>query len=482
MAFGITDQGFVIKPLQTIRTELETEFKSSFGNDLDVSEDSVAGQLIGNLAKRNSNIWELMQAIYESFNPDRAEGSSLDGAAALVGVIRLSATSSTVTVALYGSVGTVVPLGHLVRQSETNEDLSLAVAVTISLSSLIDADISVKNVLDSTLYTLTVNGTGYTFTSDATATAEEIIAGLKVDVDAGSEPIVFTDNLDGTANLQADDGITAFSLGVDANLQVDTQASPGSYEMVNKGALSIPANTVTIIVNPISGLNTVNNIAAGLSGRDLETDEEFRVRRREQLTAIGNATDEAIRAAVLQEVTGVTAALVISNRLDVTDGDGRPPHSFETVVSGGDEQEIADKIWETQPSGIQPVGDITKTVVDSTGTNQTVKFSRPTNVYIWVDLDYSLNAEETFPENGEDLIKTAIVDYAEANIGIGDDVIYQRLAIPIYEIPGVSTIVITLATSTTPAGPPGAYTGANVVIAADELAVFDESRIALTQV
>lgn len=482
MSYGVTDAGFVIKDLQTIKTELETDFKNSYGGDLDVSEDTVVGQLIGNLAKKYSNLWELAQAVYQSFNPDSAEGISLDGAAALVAVVRLPATSSTVTVALYGTLGTVIPVGHQVRQSETNEDFELLSATTIAATDLVDSVISVTNVLNNQLYTVTINGNAYTYTSDGTATDLEIIAGLKTDIDGGSDPVTVTDNLDGTMNIIADDGITSFSLVVDSNLQIDTYASPGDYSALNTGSISIPTDTITIIVNPIAGLDSVNNIAAGLAGRDLETDEEFRIRRSNSLTAVGAGTDEAIRSSLLQEVDNVTASLVVSNRTDVTDGEGRPPHSFESIVSGGDEQEIADKIWSKMPSGIQPYGSITKTVVDSVGNNQTVKFSRPTNVYIWVDLDYSLNTEETFPTNGEDLIKEAIADWAGENLGIGDDVIYQRLSIPIYSIPGVGTITLTLATSTTPGGPPGSYTAANITIASNEISVFDETRMTLTQV
>lgn len=479
--YGITEEGFVIKDLQIIKTELETDFKSAFGNDIDVSEDSVFGQLIGNLAKKFTSLWELAQALYAANNPDWAENISMDNVAAIVGIERLPAVSSTATVALYGNIGTVISIGHLIRQDETNENFALNEEITISLSSVIDIDFSVLNVLNNQLYTVTINGTGYQYTSDGTATAEEIIAGLKIAIDAGSEPVIVVDNLDGTGRIYADDGITDFSIAVDTNLQIDSQASPGEYSAVNPGILSVPANTLKIIVNPISGLTSVNNLAAGFIGRDIETDEELRIRRRELLTGIGAATDEAIRAAILQEVDGVITCLVISNRTDVTDGEGRPPHSFEVIVSGGDEDEIAQKIWENMPSGIQPVGDITKIVVDSTGRNQTVKLSRPTNVYLWVDLEYYLNTEETFPENGEQAIKEAIVEWAQANISISDDVIYQRISIPVYEIPGIGSINIELATSATPAGPPGAYSAANVTIADDEVSAWDESRISVTQ-
>lgn len=482
MPFGITDAGFVIKDLQTIRSEHEVEFKNTYGSDLDVSEESVTGQLIGILSKREANLWEFAQAVYNFFSPDNASGISLDHVCAMVGIVRLPATTSDVTVALYGNIGTNIPVGHLVRQEETSEEFALDTAVTIGLSSVVDIDFSVSTVLDNQLYTVTINGTGYDYTSDGTATAIEIIAGLKVSVDAGSEPVIFTDNLDGSARIFSANGLTAFSIAVDSNLQVDVQASPGSYQAVNTGEITVPANTVNEIVTPIAGLNSVNNLGAGFAGRTIETDEELRIRRRESLTGIGAATDEAIRTALLQEVDEVTNAIVISNRTDFTDGDGRPPHSFESVVSGGDEQDIADKIWEKMPSGIETFGSITKTVVDSTGTNQTIKFSRPTNVYIWVEVDYTLNSEETFPATGETGIKENIVAYGTDEFNIGDDVIRQRLAIPIYEVPGIKDITIRLASTTTPTPPPGSYAEVNITIASNELAVWDESRITVTQV
>lgn len=480
--YGITDQGFVIKPLQVIKAEIESDFRASYGDDIDVSEDSVIGQLIGNIAKKIASLWEIAQAVYTSFNPDSAEKVSLDGVCALVGVVRIPATSSTATVALYGTIGTIIPSGHLIKQDETNENFSLDSNVTISLSSVIDIEFSVATVLNNQLYTVTINGNAYNYTSDADATAEEIIAGLKASIDVGSDPVTVIDNLDGSAQIYADDGITPFSIAVDANLQIDVQASPGEYTAVNTGAISVPANTLTTIVNPIVGLDSVNNLAAGFAGRIAETDEELRIRRREVLTGVGAGTDEAIRLAVLQEVTGVTTCIVISNRSDITDGDGRPPHSFEVVVSGGDEDDIAQVIWENMPSGIYPDGDIVKTIVDSTGNNQTIRFSRPVNVYLWAQIDYSLNTEEGFPVDGETQIKEKIVEWAESNLTIGDDVIYQRLSIPVYEVPGIGTIAIRLATSTTPGGPPGSYSAANVVIASDELSVWDETRITVTEV
>lgn len=61
----------------------------------------------------------------------------------------------------------------------------------------VDGVTGTVTVANSTTYTLTINGTPYSFTSDASATAIEIVAGL--DTAVGSPTgINFTDNLDGT--------------------------------------------------------------------------------------------------------------------------------------------------------------------------------------------------------------------------------------------------------------------------------------------
>lgn len=480
MTYGVTSTGFVVKDLQTIKSELEADYKASFGEDLDVNADSIAGQFIGNQAKKLADMWELMETVYNYFNPDKASGESLDGAAGLVAVIRLPASSSESVVALYGNLGTIISAGHLMEQVDTGEQFALEDAVTISLSNVVDIDFSVTNVLNNTIYTVTINGTPITYTSDATATAAEIIAGLTAAIDGSAEPVNATDNysIDGTCNVQANDGKTSFSIVVDSNLQVDKQASPGNYIALNTGIITVPQNTINIIVVPIAGLDEAYNLVAGITGRETETDEQLRVRRRRDLRGVGRATDEAILARILQEVDNVTAVTVISNRTDVIVS-GRPPHSFECVVVGGDEDEIAEKIWENQPSGIQSHGDITKTVKDSQGTDQTIKFSRPINKYLWLEIDITLYTEEDFPSNGIDLIKQAITEWGEEEYQVGVDVIRQRINIPIYTVPGVEDIDIEMAV-TNDLTPPGSYSPNNIAIADDEIALADSTRITVT--
>lgn len=78
---------------------------------------------------------------------------------------------------------------------------------------------SVATVANSTAYTVTINGTVFSFTSDIDATATEIVTGLKAAYDlAPITGITFTDNLDGTFVVAVVTPGTAWSIIASSNL------------------------------------------------------------------------------------------------------------------------------------------------------------------------------------------------------------------------------------------------------------------------
>ncbi len=88
--------------------------------------------------------------------------------------------------------------------------------------------VSITTVANATDYTCTINGTEFSFTSDADATAEEIAAGLVAAINLGSEPVTATDNLDGTYDLDADVAGTAFTVEVDSGQTIGTLTPAGT--------------------------------------------------------------------------------------------------------------------------------------------------------------------------------------------------------------------------------------------------------------
>ena len=91
------------------------------------------------------------------------------------------------------------------------------------------------------------------------------------------------------------------------------------------------------------------------------------------------------------EVEGVQQAFVFENVTLATDSDGLPPKSFEVVVEGGADQDIADTIFLHKPAGIETFGTTSLSVLDTQGFNHTVKLSRPTTLQMFVDVTVTTN-------------------------------------------------------------------------------------------
>lgn len=478
MDYGLTAQGFVSKDLQTIKTELEDAFKVTFGSDLDVSAESVAGQIIGNMSLKFANVWDILAAVYASFNPDSASDTSLDRAVALVNVKRTPATATEVYVTMYGDEGAVIPLYHMTSQANGNI-FKLAVATTISSSRLTDTIVNMpSDPVAGQHYIITVNSTELDYLAGVSDDKLAILNELKDMINVLDLPVSASVDSDAlTLRIYANDGFTYFAVVLSANLEFTKIGTPGRYLADTLGELQAPVGSVNTITQPVSGLDSVNNLAAGTPGRNIETDTELRDRRRSSLFSYGYATDEAIRSRILQEVSEVSYVRVISNREDATDGAGRPGHSTEVVVMGGDTTLIAEKLWEVFPAGTGFYGNTTVVIDDSNGDPQTIKFSRPTPKYIWVKITLTLSLEEDFPVTGATMIKNNIVNWALANVSSGVDVVYQKLFAPVYSVAGIADAVIEVGATDDPGTPPVSYSQANIPISSSQLAVFDFSRM-----
>lgn len=471
--FGLTAEGFVKKDLQTIKTEIEQNLKTIFGQDIDVSDSSVFGQMVGLNAIRESNLWELAEEVYNSQNPDNADNTSLDRVVALVGVTRTPAIATSVMAGLTGEEGITVTTGSLAEQMSTSLQYSLLADVTLSKSSCIGVLFEIDNVIDSTIYTIDVNGTLYTFDSGIGATAESIIIGLGTAFNLADHS--FIDNLDGSAQILVDDSTTEFSFLEDSNMVTVSSTRNGQFSGVVTGANSLPAQTLNIIATPISGWLSVNNILTGTTGSDQETDQELRIRTRTAQRALGRGTDEAIKGRMLV-LEDVTNAIVVSNRTLAT-VDSRPPKSFEAVVVGGTDEDVANELWLSQPAGIESYGNTTVIVKDSEDNNQTINFSRPESIIVWIEISLTLYSEELFPVDGLSAIKDSIISFGETEYDISVDVLRERLYQPIFQTPGISSAVIKLGTSANPATPPASYNEVNIPISEREIASIDKTRM-----
>ncbi len=343
-------------------------------------------------------------------------------------------------------------------------------------------------------YQVTVNATPIVYVSDSSPTSSEIIAGLTSAIDLSGEPVDATDNGDGSLTIKSTTPGGIFTISVVPQLD-DTDTTPGVASVIDEndatvntvdtimiaqvaGAIEAPADTLTQIETPLVGWDSVTNPLDAILGRDEETDAELRLRRAESLQNAGAAVPEAIRSRV-RELPGVTAAFIVENPYDAPDVDGRPGHSFEVIVQGGDDQEIGELIWQIKAAGIQTISTATGpekivvNVIDSQGDPHVIEFSRPTAIAIWLEVDVTLNPEETPPIDVPTAVEDDVLAFGAA-LNIGEDVITSKLYGVVHETPGISTIVLRIGTA------PAPTLANNIPISANELATFDSSRVTVT--
>lgn len=96
MTYGITDDGFIIKPFSIIRAEIEEYQAQHIDPSLDFSDQSALSQVNISHASQLAELWELAQAVYANQYSESATGFSLQQLAALTGTVQNAWTYTTV--------------------------------------------------------------------------------------------------------------------------------------------------------------------------------------------------------------------------------------------------------------------------------------------------------------------------------------------------------------------------------------------------
>jgi len=476
MPYGVTPEGFVLKRLADIKAEIESDIREEFG-EVNLRPDSVFGQLIGVFTKSSADVWEIAEDIYNSLYPATAEGAALDNILDLSnGLFRLPATRTTVRGAVTGDEGTLVPENSQARTT-AGKIFRTSSDVTITRLSVLKARIEVEDAIEEHDYIVAIDGVAETYTGLAEQTTEDVASALVALVNAEFEGV--TAEADGSeVVIVSDDKATVFSVDAGDELDIVERWTPVDFVAALAGPIQVNIGSLNTIVTPVSGWEAVDNLVDGDTGTDIETDAQARARRAASLRVIGAGTLEAIRSRILNEVPEVSQAAAFENRED-TVVDGRPSHSFEIVVFGGDSQLIGEKIWQTKPAGIQTHGNVIVDVLDSNNALQEIKFSRAIPAYTHVEVTYTLYDEEVFPEDGDNLLRKAIFDYG-SSLPLGRDLIVKRWFVPIFTVPGIGGAVIRHAVTADEITPPTWETG-NIAIGSTHIAVIALDRIIIAE-
>lgn len=113
-------QGLLRSRLDERLAALTASMHAIFGLDLNLDPDSVDGQALGIFAESVSNLDQLIEDVYHSFNPQSASGLALSRLVQLNGIRRIAGLASTVTLHCTGTAGTIIPANSLVKSTATN--------------------------------------------------------------------------------------------------------------------------------------------------------------------------------------------------------------------------------------------------------------------------------------------------------------------------------------------------------------------------
>ena len=240
---------------------------------------------------------------------------------------------------------------------------------------------------------------------------------------------------------------------------------------------NVAANEINVITEPQAGVDSIIGIKSLISASDEESDYDLRKRFNNAKEGLGSCTEASIIAALVRIPT-VTSASVAVNETNETDSAGRPPHSFECYVSGGENyhQQIAETIFEKKPIGIKTHGTVSVDVDYGATSPYTVLFSHVEAIPVFVKITI-VTTSAFGGATGNDAIKQKLENYINS-LGIGNPVITSSLYGKIHSVAGVKDVTLLQVTKETDAsGNPINWSTANIDVSSYQNCKFQQVEI-----
>lgn len=472
--YGVTDKGFVPKRLDTILEEIHSDLTDGFGVDTRLNDTSFLNVLVTTFGGQIADLWEIAQDSYYAKYPSTATGLSLDHAVQYGGIRRQPDSRSRYPLHCTGDDGTIVREKAYVA-TDTSPEIRLysAGSFTISRKAFNRVSIRVAVFQQEGTYSVSINGKQYSYVSSGQDREKEILDGLKESITAdGYETAVDAENL--TLSITDTNQSRSSKLVLSDNLTTSSVTTIANFYTEDYGRITLPDGIVSKIINNIPGFLSVNNMLAPVYGRIEETDvESYLAKSAIRSTGmIGSITSH-----LLNDIEGVESATGYENEKDVTDSEGRPPHSIEIVVEGGSDFDVAAAIFERKTGGIYTYGSVEINVPD--GENQIpVRFNRPDYVYAWAKITLYGDSGK-IDSDYKNMVIEAVMDYCGGLIA-GDDLLSQKILEGIYDtVNGVNYVDISLAASDSEGDAPDQeeYTLKNIMASSRQKIIFSSARI-----
>lgn len=477
----VTGGGFSRPTLRELKARLESGFRNVFGSNFDINQDSPNGYLIAMLSRVLGDIYEMGQEIYDAHTPEGAEGVSLDDILALSSMKRLGASATQGRAMVFTDKSGSVTIPAESSASSTN-GYSFKLDNSVVFGSIVDEvriSINESSAAVGTSYTFSIGSESYTIVHKA---GVEMLYALKMAIDnKGTYTTYWTSSTMNVLSIRSDS--VSFGYTLPSIASVTERGLYGNFTCTESGSVGVQSGQLSVVDSSVYGWSGVWNYEPLYTGREFEDDADARVRLfRESSVDRATGTDKSIASHLVNDVVGVTAAIVRSNRSMVTDENGIPPKAFHAVVTGGRDEDIAKCIYDNMCSGIEPFGTTYVRHVDENGDVQMIGFSRPQPVYLWIKVEGSIYDEEAYPKDGDNAVRDAIVEWASSEYTLNKDIIPERILSAVYKVSGIgrATIRVAVKMDSTSMPSDSDYTLGIVGVGVQNYAVVDKSRISVS--
>ena len=385
--YGLTDAGFVIPTFDDILNNYMNSLKNTFGADTATSEDTVFGQLFRIIAYTDYTLWEGMQGVYNTQTLDGAEGIYLDEIFSKRGFYRQSASpgSGYAYVKTNNKASWTYELSTEIYFNADN-DLTYYVSTPTMLNSKVGAYLVskanatatgqsaitfyIQSAIDGGLNSKTLNPASTTFITDLTTF-------IKANVSATDRNYVRSDANNVYMGFNATDNVNPVGLITPvkfyASVPLGTKWSEIPVTGAESGYNPVGVESITGISSTFAGYLDTGNFYAFSPGRDIETDAEFRSRFNDNLDEANAATRAAIVRALLL-TDGVTKVKIYDNPT-LHDQTYAPAMTFQTIVYGGNAEQVAQVLYDTKPINTLTYGTTAITITTEDGGQEIIRFS-----------------------------------------------------------------------------------------------------------
>lgn len=451
---GITSEGFVRKTLQEILSSMKANIKTKLGADWNTETGTIEDQFVSVFAEEADEVWQGIEGVVASQTTQGAEGVYLDDVYARQGVYRQGKTkggggailqSNMATLAL----GTTVATGLLVNASNNIQYVSTESVTLDNYTSCYK--IAASQIVIGTTYSFTIyNSNAPTvktfsrsavsdtdkdqFLKELTTFVNEVV--LDTPSKAYFDPVSRTMYVGYNPANNLPNPFPSKRLYVNTTPKVGTVGHSVSIEANVAGYYPLGANKLTGVSPVYTGYDSVVNYVELNSGTDVQTDAELRLAAQNIKDTSIAGTADALKSSLLK-LEGVIAVEVFENPskvfvYDVSSQLVCEPYTYNVVVLGGEDKEVATTIYKKGYGNTKRYGTYATTIANSNGQSVVINYTRASYFDVGVEIGYTTKDGSALTEQEKNNITESLVNLFK-ELSIGDYVLPKQIEAVTYQ-------------------------------------------------